>query len=45
VRVVKKPLSTDVPMALSSGLKKLGHPVPLSNFASDEKSGSYDARS
>jgi hypothetical protein len=36
---MKKLRSIDVPTALSSGAQKLGHPVPLSYFVADEKSG------
>ncbi len=36
---MKKRLSTVLPTALSSGLKKLGQPVPLLNFVSEENSG------
>src|SRR2546427_334178 len=39
-RFMNKVLSVDVSTACSTGAQKLGHPVPLSNFVSEEKSGS-----
>ena len=36
---MKRLRSDAVPTALSMGAQKLGQPVPLSNFVSDEKSG------
>jgi hypothetical protein len=39
VRTVKKLRSVEVRMAPSIGAEKLGHPVPLSYFISDVKSG------
>ena len=37
VRLMKNEVSSEVPMAPSSGAQKLGQPVPLSNFVSEEK--------
>ena len=37
---MKKDRSVVVPTAFGSGAQKLGQPVPLSNFVSDEKRGS-----
>src|SRR6476469_4106672 len=34
-----KALSTEVPIAVGRGWQKLGQPVPLSNFVSEENSG------
>jgi len=36
---MKKLRSVSVSTASSSGAQKLGHPVPLLNFVSEEKSG------
>src|SRR6266850_1377748 len=36
---MKNDLSTDVPIAFASGCQKLGQPVPLSYFVSEENSG------
>jgi hypothetical protein len=36
---MNKVRSVDVPTAFGSGAQKLGQPVRLSNFASDEKRG------
>ena len=38
MRTMPKEASRSLPTASSSGAQKLGQPVPLSNFVSDEKS-------
>src|SRR5947209_9588061 len=39
VRVMRKALSVEVPTASGRGCQKLGQPVPLSYFVSEENSG------
>src|SRR5580704_8179952 len=43
VRAMPKLRSVVVPTAVGSGAKKLGHPVPLSNFVDDSNSGEPQA--